>query len=377
MATIESYETKAGTRYLVRYRTPDHRQTKKRGFTTKRDAKAYAATVEVAKLRGAFVPHKAGRTTVSEVEVGWEEVMRARLSPTSWRNYETAWRLHVEPRWGRVAVSDVSKTDVERWLATMSRHGGGAPLSAPTRERAYTVLLGILDSAVGAGLVVTNGARGAALPERSPKRRVYLTAEHVARLAEEAGDHADLVLVLAFTGLRWSEAVGLRRDGVDLDAGRLSIHTAAKQNGSEGFVVGLPKGRKIRAVPVPAFLVERLRARLEGAERDVLVFPGDDGGFLLQPDSRHGWFQRAVKAADLPRITPHDLRHTCASLAVSAGANVKALQRMLGHSSAAMTLDTYADLFDSDLDVVASTLDRKYSSAVADCAQNVPTKDAA
>lgn len=61
---------------------------------------------------------------------------------------------------------------------------------------------------------------------------------------------------------------------------------------------------------------------------------------------------------DLPRISPHDLRHTAASLAISAGANVKAVQRMLGHASAAMTLDTYADLFDDDLDYVAEALSR-------------------
>jgi integrase len=56
-------------------------------------------------------------------------------------------------------------------------------------------------------------------------------------------------------------------------------------------------------------------------------------------------------------MTVHDLRHTAASLAVSAGANVKAVQRMLGHASAAMTLDTYADLFDDDLDSVSDALD--------------------
>jgi len=56
-------------------------------------------------------------------------------------------------------------------------------------------------------------------------------------------------------------------------------------------------------------------------------------------------------------MTPHDLRHTAASLAVSAGANIKVLQKMLGHKSAAMTLDVYADLFDEDLDMVAVRLD--------------------
>jgi integrase len=58
-----------------------------------------------------------------------------------------------------------------------------------------------------------------------------------------------------------------------------------------------------------------------------------------------------AQAADqsFPRVTIHDLRHTVASLAISVGANVKAVQRMLGHSSPAMTLDTYADLFDDEL----------------------------
>ena len=64
-------------------------------------------------------------------------------------------------------------------------------------------------------------------------------------------------------------------------------------------------------------------------------------------------------------ITPHDLRHSCASIAISSGVNVLALSRMLGHTSAKVTLDTYADLFDTYLDAVASGL-------VLNCAQSVP-----
>ena len=62
-------------------------------------------------------------------------------------------------------------------------------------------------------------------------------------------------------------------------------------------------------------------------------------------------------------VTVHDLRHTAASLAISSGANVKAVQRMLGHASDAMTLDTYADLFDDDLDTVAFALDEAQNRA--------------
>jgi integrase len=81
----------------------------------------------------------------------------------------------------------------------------------------------------------------------------------------------------------------------------------------------------------------------------------------MRNSGAQGWFANAVRRAQavdpsIPRLTPHDLRHTAASLAISSGANVKAVQRMLGHASAAMTLDTYADLFDDDLDAVASRL---------------------
>lgn len=66
-----------------------------------------------------------------------------------------------------------------------------------------------------------------------------------------------------------------------------------------------------------------------------------------------------------PLIAPHGLRHTAASLAISSGANVKAVQRMLGHAKASMTLDVYADLFDDDLDAVAVNLDAAIRSAGA------------
>lgn len=87
------------------------------------------------------------------------------------------------------------------------------------------------------------------------------------------------------------------------------------------------------------------------------------------PASRNGWFTGAVtrvRAADktIPRITPHDLRHKATSLAAQAGAHVKAVQRMLGHASAAMTLDVYSDLFDDDLDAVAKALDQAHRSAI-------------
>jgi integrase len=104
--------------------------------------------------------------------------------------------------------------------------------------------------------------------------------------------------------------------------------------------------------------------------RDDLVFTDMRGGVLRNSNWRARVFQPAIEVCQkadytFPSITPHDLRHTAASLAVSAGANVKALQRMLGHARASMTLDVYADLFDDDLDTVAESLDAAISKAAS------------
>ena len=102
--------------------------------------------------------------------------------------------------------------------------------------------------------------------------------------------------------------------------------------------------------------------------RDDLVFTDMRGGVLRNSNWRARVFEPTVRKChksdeSFPSITPHDLRHTAASLAVSARANVKAVQRMLGHAKASMTLDVYADLFDADLDDVAVNLDAAIRAA--------------
>lgn len=141
---------------------------------------------------------------------------------------------------------------------------------------------------------------------------------------------------------------------------RINVQQNAVEVGGT-FVTGTPKTHESRSVPFPNFLAEPLAELCKGKTAEDLVF-GSGLVFIRPPDSRRGWWISAVKKcraeeSSFPSITRHDLRHTAASLAISAGANVKAVQRMLGHSSAAMTLDTYADLFDDDLDRVGRALD--------------------
>ena len=148
-----------------------------------------------------------------------------------------------------------------------------------------------------------------------------------------------------------------------LDMTRRRIDVAEAVSPARGQLVwSTPKSHSSRSVAFPAFLAESLTARSAGRPRNELLFVGPDGGVLRSGNFRRRQFAAAValmqeRDPSFPYVTPHDLRHTAASLAVSAGANVKAVQRMLGHASAAMTLDVYADLFDDDLDAVAVALD--------------------
>ena len=136
---------------------------------------------------------------------------------------------------------------------------------------------------------------------------------------------------------------------------RATISENAVQAGTRIYV-GTLKAHKQRTVPIPEFLLPYLARQCEGKSHEALLWSGDGGDHLKRPHPTSGWFAKAVIHSKVPRTTPHDLRHTAASLAVSAGANVKAVQKMHGHASAAMTLDIYADLFDDDLEAVATAL---------------------
>ncbi|MFC8039623.1 tyrosine-type recombinase/integrase [Paenarthrobacter sp. NPDC057355] len=359
MATIEPYETSKGRRYRVRYRKPDRTQTDKRGFKTKRDAELFLASVEVSKARGEFIDATASKALIGPLGAEWL-TRQAHLKPSSFRPVESAWRIHVLPAWGHVSIADVRRTAVQQWVSDLSGAGKGATLVI----RAYGVLAAILDDAVADRRALSNPARGVTLPRKVKKAHVYLTHEQVHALAG-ASKYPALVLTLAYCGLRWGEATGLRVKHLDMLRRRFMIEENAVQVGSV-IEVGTPKNHKRRTVPFPRFLAEKLAAQCEGKGREDLVFPGENGHHLRLArvhEDNMSWFASAVKRSGIPRITPHDLRHSAASFAVSAGANVKAVQKMLGHSSAAMTLDVYADLFDGDLDVVSDALDNAVSQA--------------
>lgn len=360
--SITAYETAAGKRYRVRYRKPDKAQTDKRGFRTKKDAELFLASVTVSKATGDYIDPSAAKIHVSTLYDIWIKG-KTGLKPSAYAPLPIAWGRYVRDTWGHREVGAIRASEVQAWVAQIvapAKHGG-LGRSASVALRALGVLAGVLDIAMNERRIPRNPARGLKNLPRKPKRkarRVYLSHDEVHQLALESA-HPDIVRTLAYTGLRWSELAALKVRNIDIVRCRISVEqSAVLVNGI--IEVGTPKSWQIRTVPYPGFLTIAFKRAAKGRHPDDLLF-GNGSAHLPPPKHTDGWLDGAVsriqkRNAKFPRATAHDLRHTAASLAVAAGANPLALQKMLGHESAAMTLDVYSDLFDDDLNAVAERL---------------------
>lgn len=362
MASVHKYVLKDGitTRYYVSYRDPAHKQHIKRGFKRKRDAKDYRDRVEVSVTDMDYIDPKAGQVLISELGTAWLEGKKGTVKPKYQGDLETSWNVHVKPQWGSRRIGDVRHSEVQAWVSELAGRR-----SATITIRAFGVLKGVFDMAVSDGLVRKSPASGVKLPRKMHKARVYLTPQQVIALADESGRYRALVLTLGFCGPRWGEAAALRVKNIDFKRKRILIRLSYVRAGRRHYE-GAPKTWETRDIPAPDIVLDALRGECEGKHPDDLVFTNAKGEHIReQAIGGNGWYAGAIKRSKIPALAVHDLRHTAASVAISSGANVKAVQRMLGHKSAAMTLDIYGDLFDSDLDNVAVSMNAKIAEALA------------
>jgi integrase len=285
------------------------------------------------------------------------------LKATTKAARESAWVTHVRDVWEAMPVRDVQTSSVRAWVNNLASQGS----SASTIETALGVLRMILGLAVEDRRIASNPCNGVKAPRREHSRRAYLTHQQVNDLAASMARDGLVVRFLAYTGLRYGEMAALAVADFDMLRRRVQVRRSVTEVKGK-LEWSTPKSHERRSVPFPRFLTDDLARRMAGKGRDDLVFAAPGGGVLRIATFRTRVFNPAVAklrgieddgmpTTDWPRPTMHDLRHTAASLSISAGANVKAVQTMLGHKSAALTLDTYADLFPDDLEAVADALD--------------------
>lgn len=278
---------------------------------------------------------------------------------------------HLDPRWGTVRLSAITRESVQEWVDELDARG----LAASTVANAYHLMSASLKAAVLAGKIAASPCVSIALPRRPPADERYLTWDEVTAITHYL-DERDALLVwwLVGTGCRWGEAVGAHRHRLHLDAEppRLDVHEVWDSRTRE--IKPYPKGRTKRSVPLPGWLVEKLTGYLDDAParsvcgsphrrgsrcRSGLILEGRDGKVIDYDMWRRSRWLDACARAGVGDVTIHDLRHTYASwLLQSRQVSIEGLSELLGHASIATT-QRYTHLAHTQWGSVVSALDGK------------------
>jgi integrase len=353
MAHIEKRTRGGRVSYRARYRAPDGTERNKT-FRRKVDAEKFLATVESAKLRGAWTDPAAGRTTFAAwLEEWWGSA--ADLRPSTVSRDEAYFSSYILPRLGAVPLAAIRQPDVQAWVAELSGRG----FKPATVVKAYQLLGRTMTAAVNADMLPRSPCRAVRLPRVEREKMRFLNPAEVATLADAIGSrYRALVLLGAYGGLRIGEVAGLRRRRVDLLRGTVDVAEIVVEVRGELYM-GPPKTRAgRRIVTLPRSVVEELAEHLGPVgEADAWVFTADKGGGLRPSNFRVKVWRPAVRTAGLAPLRPHDLRHTAVALWIAAGANPKEVSVRAGHTSVAFTLDRYGHLFEGHDDELRDRLD--------------------
>ncbi len=318
---------KRGSRYVVTWK---HRGKPRKSFhrtlTEARRAKAKRATGET---------EPASRRRFDAYARDWVRTYQGRtsrgLSDTTRASYADAIERFAIPHFGTARLGDITAADVRDYIATLTRQG----LRASTVRRYVAPLRAMFAEAVADRALQINPTATVRVFVRGEQRRrpKTLTSEQILALIEQIPDeHRDLVVFLAYTGVRISEAL-------DATWGDL-----AQENG--GPVLQIPDSKTdagVRAVPLAPEFNRRLlrrRAAARYATDPDPIFPTSVGTPMDARNFRREVWRPAVQRAGV-QATPHTLRHSLASLLFERGHTAVQIAAWLGHSDPSFTLRTY------------------------------------
>ncbi len=349
--------------------TGQRRQVSRQGFRTKREAESALDELLSSVRTGSTVSRSA--TDVAGFLDEWLDGQRHRLKGTTLSSYRISIE-RVKRRIGKLKVQALTPRDIEGLYRDLLESGSsnGKPLSAKTVRNIHVVLRKALSDAERLELITRNPAAVARPPAPQHVEQQTWSSEDLRDFFEQAADDRLLAIyvLLATTGMRRGEALGLRWSDVDLDAAEFQVVQALSTVAYEP-VFSTPKTKRSRRVVyLDGQTVESLRIhrRAQRKERlaageawdrsNDLVFTNEVGE-LIHPDLLTRKFKAHAREAGLPRIRLHDLRHTYATLVLKAGVHPKIVSERLGHATVGITLDLYSH--------VTPALGREAADAVA------------
>jgi integrase len=358
--TEQSANYGKGSRWRARY-VDDNGKEHAKGFSRKADAQNWLNRQVSDQVTGTWTDPALSGVTFGVIAERWMSTKVTR-APKTVAGYRSLLDTVVLSRWKDVPLREVQFDDLQVWITSLSVDGSvrfeSKGLSASRVRQAHQLIGAVLKFAVKAKHLPASPADGVDLPRLPEAEQRYLTHDQLHRVAVAAGWLRTLLLVLGYCGLRFGEATALRVADVDIKERRIRIRRSVTYVRKTGLVEGETKNHTSRTVPVPAFLARLLETEIADKDDAALVFPSARSNSYLTLGQARYTFQKATAAVEgCDGVRLHDLRHTCASLAISEGANVKVVQKLLGHKSAVLTLDRYGHLFPDDLDAVADAFD--------------------
>lgn len=325
-------------RWQARYRDPATGQlrTAEQTYATKTDAEVALTHIEADISRGQWEDPDKGAVPFGEYADAW--LRDRKLADRSRERNEAVIRLHIKPTFGAGTLADVTTARVRAWRANLLAAGVGEP----TVVKAYQILRAMMNTAVDDELIRRNPCRVKGADRYDvPERPVLNVAEVYAVADAIAPRYRLLVLLAAFTTLRFGELASLRRRDID-ESGRVVLVQRAQAEMQDGKLFDkAPKSAAgVRPVAFPDEILHDVTEHLEryaGAGRDGHVFLGPQGGRLRRSNFRDDWTTARAKAGISSEVHFHDLRHTGNTL-VAAGASTRELMTRMGHSTARAAL---------------------------------------
>jgi integrase len=364
-------------RYEARVRGPNGRVIT-RTFRTKKLAELWERDKLGERDSGTWVGLSGGRVRFGEFAAQWLEGA-VDLAPRTRQIYADNLRLHILPTFGDVPLGSITTEACEAWLIKLRKEGGPRKQLAPSSvHQAYRALHRVLAVATRSRRIGRNPLDGLDPPKVTASDMSFLNHEEVAAVADAIDVRfRAFVLVAAYCGLRAGEMRALRRRDIDLVHKTITVTRQLVDQPGGGFDIRkLKTAKSRRSVAIPPHVIGALERHLgdEGFAQpgpDGIVFTSTSGTPLRLENFRRREWTPACTAAGLGHVRIHDLRHTCASLAIAAGADVLVLQRMLGHASAAMTLDRYGHLMPGQAEEVARRLSDAAGRATSPTAAHI------
>ena len=361
MASIQKKYDENGKPKSYRVMWRANGKQKSKSFDRFKNANDFKTKIEHQLREGSYV--SPAKTTVKGFMEEWLPVHTKKLADRTKNNYRYMSEKFIYPNIGSTLIQKLSAGQIESFYNKLT-------ISPKSIKYIHVVLKAACKAATRQKVINSNPCDLAKLPKiKSKFEGTIIPPESLdVYLSPVKGSWAHIAVLISLScGLRLGEVIGLKWSDINFKNKKLSVERTAYRLDSE-LLEKPPKNGKPRTIIVPDVLIAELKKHKRRQKENRLFFGLEyivsdyvvthDNGRRPRPDGLSRFFRRRIKAANLPHIRFHDLRHTAATLMILSGADLKTVSVALGHSSIAITVDIYGHIIMDQQKYLAESMNK-------------------